>query len=184
MVTTLFNCKKLQDYCVESILEDSKSFITSKGFPLLDKDTLCGLLKRDDFLIEEVIVWDYLIKWYIKQIPDFESKDSDRTKWSNENHEVLKETLSQFIPFIRFSRNESHELFDKVSPFKVIILIIFMKNLWNFIVKSILPKNTRKGQLHVDYIFVFPLFDGKRSLRAFMAACLLASFLLLTVPVP
>ena len=46
---------QLQDYCVESILEDSKSFITSKGFPLLDKDTLCELLKRDDFLIEEVI---------------------------------------------------------------------------------------------------------------------------------
>ncbi|UZO14555.1 uncharacterized protein OCT59_006011 [Rhizophagus irregularis] len=68
-VFQLTSCKKLQDYCLESICEDPKPFISSKMFPSLDKDILFGLLKRDDLQIEEVVAWDYLIKWGIEQTP-------------------------------------------------------------------------------------------------------------------
>ena len=44
-VFKLANCKKLQDYYLESICEDAQ---TLTKFPLLDKDILYGLLKRDE----------------------------------------------------------------------------------------------------------------------------------------
>ncbi|GBC38310.2 hypothetical protein GLOIN_2v1480795 [Rhizophagus irregularis DAOM 181602=DAOM 197198] len=68
-VFKLVSCKKLQDYCLESICTDPRPFITSKNFPSLDKDILYGLLKRDDMQIDEVSVWDSLIKWGIEQTP-------------------------------------------------------------------------------------------------------------------
>src|SRR4051794_18762807 len=48
------NCKKLQDHCLESIYANPQPFINSKEFPLIDKDILYGLLKRDDLQIEEI----------------------------------------------------------------------------------------------------------------------------------
>src|SRR3954454_13024076 len=53
---TVFNissCKKLQEYCLESISANSQPFITSKESLSLDKDILYSLLKQDDLQIEE-----------------------------------------------------------------------------------------------------------------------------------
>src|SRR3989337_3284894 len=61
-VFKLDSCKKLQDHCLDSICADPQPFITSKDFPSLDKDILYGLLKRDDFQVEEAVIWDHLIK--------------------------------------------------------------------------------------------------------------------------
>src|SRR5215216_4545716 len=84
----------------ESICADSQPFITSKEFPSLDKDILYGLLKRDDLQIEEIVAWDNLIKWGIKQTPGL---DNNSAKWNNSNYEALKKSLSKFVPLIRFS---------------------------------------------------------------------------------
>src|ERR1044072_7970902 len=111
------SCKKLQDHCLESICEDPEPFITSKEFPSLNKDILYGLLKRDDFQIEEIEAWDYLIKWGTEQTPGLGSKNQDRTKWNDKNYDALKKTLSNFIPLIRFSIISSTDFFDKVRPY-------------------------------------------------------------------
>ena len=59
-VFRLTSCRKLQDYCLESICEDPKPFVSSKTFPSLDKDILFGLLKQDDFPVEEIVIWECL----------------------------------------------------------------------------------------------------------------------------
>ncbi|PKC59957.1 BTB-domain-containing protein [Rhizophagus irregularis] len=117
----LTGCKKLQDYCFESICKNFDSFITTNDFLSLDKDILYELLKRDDLQIEEVVAWDYLIKWGIEQTPGLGNENNDRTKWNNENYEALKKTLNQFIPLIRFVDIFSDKFFDKVQPYKNII---------------------------------------------------------------
>ncbi|GBC38279.1 hypothetical protein GLOIN_2v1778231 [Rhizophagus irregularis DAOM 181602=DAOM 197198] len=141
-VFQLTSCKKLQDYCLESICEDPKPFISSKMFPSLDKDILFGLLKRDDLQIEEVVAWDYLIKWGIEQTPGLGSKNSDRTKWNKENYKALKKTLNQFIPLIRFVEISSDDFFDKVRPYKTIIPHHIYEELEEFYYKKALPKTT------------------------------------------
>ncbi|CAB5364304.1 unnamed protein product [Rhizophagus irregularis] len=57
-----------------------------------------------DYLIEEIDVWDSLIKWGIEQTPGLGSMNSNRIKWSNINYEALKKTLDSFIPLIRNRR--------------------------------------------------------------------------------
>ncbi|RIA93832.1 BTB/POZ protein [Glomus cerebriforme] len=114
-------CKKLQDYCLESICSDPQPFITSTRFPSLDKDILYGLLKRDDFSVEEIDIWDCLIKWGIEQTPSLGKMNSDRTKWNDANYQALKKTLDQFIPLIRFAQISPADYFDKVRPYKAVI---------------------------------------------------------------
>jgi hypothetical protein len=62
-VFKLVTCKKIQDYCLENICEDPTTFFTLKNFTTLDSDIFYLLLCRDDLQIDEVLVWDNLIKW-------------------------------------------------------------------------------------------------------------------------
>src|SRR5581483_7959741 len=101
-VSKLSCCEKLRDYCFKCICEDPKPLINSKEFTSLDKDILYSLLKRDDLQIEEIVAWDSLIRWGIAQTG------------SSSNFEALKETLSEFIPIIRFSGIGPEDFFDKV----------------------------------------------------------------------
>ncbi|EXX50245.1 hypothetical protein RirG_272640 [Rhizophagus irregularis DAOM 197198w] len=120
-VFRLDNCKRLQDYCLESIREDLLPFFSSKSFPSINKQILLGVLKRDDLQIEEIIIWDYLIKWGIEQTPGLGNENCDRENWNYEDYEALKNTLNQFIPLIRFAGISHADFFDKVRPYRNII---------------------------------------------------------------
>ncbi|RIA93828.1 hypothetical protein C1645_735269 [Glomus cerebriforme] len=139
-VFKLTGCKKLQDYCLEFLCAVPKPFITSKNFTLLDENILYSLLKRDDIMTEEVVVWDGLIKWGIEQAPGLGSENCDKTKWNNENYEALKKTLDKFIPFIRFTNITSDDFFDKVRPYKAIIPHDIYEEIEEFYYKKTLPK--------------------------------------------
>jgi len=79
------------------------------------------LIKRDDLNIEEIIIWESLIKWGISQIPELKNINNNKDKWTSENYEELKNILSDFIPLIRFSEISSDNFYDKVHPYKRII---------------------------------------------------------------
>jgi hypothetical protein len=141
-VFKLASCKKLQDYCLKYICADPQPLITSKEFPSLDKDILYDLLKRDDLKIDEIVAWDYLIKWGIEQTPGLGGNNNDRTKWNNEDYEALKKTLNQLIPLIRFVEISPNDYFDKVRPYKAIIPNDIYEEIEEFYFKGILPTKT------------------------------------------
>ncbi|PKC04320.1 hypothetical protein RhiirA5_4560 [Rhizophagus irregularis] len=134
-VFDLKSCKKLKDYCLESICEDPQPFFTSKNFLSLNKDILYGLLERNDLQIEEIIVWNSLIKWGIKQTPGLRIRNS---KWNNRNFEALKKTLNKFIPLVRFVT----DYFDKVRPYKAIIPNHIYEEIEEYYFKGNLPRIT------------------------------------------
>jgi hypothetical protein len=135
-------CEKLRDYCFELICLDPQPFITSKAFLSLDKDILYDLLKRNDLQIEEIVVWDYLIKWGIKQTSGLGSRNNDIIKWNNKNYEELKNTLNEFIPLIRFVDISPANYFDKVRPYRMIIPNNINDEVEEFYYKGKLPKIT------------------------------------------
>ncbi|GBB98076.1 hypothetical protein RclHR1_03130017 [Rhizophagus clarus] len=137
-VFKLVRCEKLRDYCLESICLDPQPFFTSKEFLSLDKDILYGLLKRNDLQIEEIIAWDYLIKWGIKQTRE----NNDIIKWNDKNYEDLKNILNQFIPLIRFIDISPADYFDKVRPYKMIIPNNINDEVEEFYYKGKIPKIT------------------------------------------
>src|SRR5436305_1966423 len=69
-------CKRLQDYCLESICKDPEPFFNSPKFLALEKSILLGLLKRDDLQIDETELWNYLIKWGIAQNSELKGKNT------------------------------------------------------------------------------------------------------------
>ncbi|RIA90660.1 hypothetical protein C1645_875962 [Glomus cerebriforme] len=148
-VYNLANCNNIKDYCFNIICSNPKLLITLKDFPSLDKNILYDLFKRNDFKIEEIVAWDCLIKWGIKQTPglkknynDDDDDDDVIINWNNENFEALKKTLNQFIPLIRFVELSPSDFFDKVRPFKAIFSDHIYEELEEFYYKGTLPKTT------------------------------------------
>lgn len=74
--------KKLQDYCIDFICTNPLIIITSSVFLSFDKDTLFSLLKRDILRIKETTIWEFLIKWGIKQTLGLENK-YNQNKWTD-----------------------------------------------------------------------------------------------------
>src|SRR6266496_5766394 len=75
------------------ILFHSDKFINLKGH-LLE-----SILKRDDLLLDEIVIWDNLIKWCLTQHPNI---SQDPTQWSKEEITIIERTIHRFIPLIRF----------------------------------------------------------------------------------
>jgi hypothetical protein len=140
-VSKISKFEKLRDHCIQFILKDPQMLIVSKKFLLLDEDILSELLKRDDLEIEEISIWNYLIKWGIEQTKGLGSENDDRTKWNNENYEALKETLSELIPLIRFSEISSADFFDKVHPFMAVIPNHIYEEVLKFYMKGTLSES-------------------------------------------
>ena len=76
------------------------------------------ILKRDDLLLDEIVIWDNLIKWCLTQHPNI---SQDPTQWSKEEITIIERTIHGFIPLIRFYYISSEDFAAKVYPFKKII---------------------------------------------------------------
>src|SRR5581483_4651223 len=102
----------LEKICDEpKILFDSDKFIDLKA-PLLEL-----LLKRDDLNLDEIEIWENLLKWCFAQ----QNTKNDPTNWSKDDITKIEETLYRFIPLIRFYNIEPSDFFYKVYCYKDIL---------------------------------------------------------------
>ncbi|RHZ84154.1 hypothetical protein Glove_85g95 [Diversispora epigaea] len=141
IVSKLASCKQLQDYCYESICTDPKPFFTSKEFPILDKDNFLELVKRDDLGIEEIDLWDHLIKWGISQTPII--KQNDVKKFTDANFRDLKKTLDPFISHIRFYDISSKDFFSKIRPYRKILPSELFEDAMSYLMAETEPQYKR-----------------------------------------
>jgi hypothetical protein len=110
--TDLLNLS-LKKICEEpEILFRTDKFISLKP-PLLEL-----ILKRDDLLLDEIVIWDNLIKWCIAQHSNI---SQDPTKWNNEEITIMERTIHKFISLVRFNHISSENFGVKVYPFKEIM---------------------------------------------------------------
>jgi hypothetical protein len=87
------------------------------------------LLKRDDLYLNEIEIWDNLLKWAFAQNPTI---PKDITKWNKEGVTIMKRTLHRYIPLIRFYHISSEDFHDKVYPFKKLLPKELINNLFTF----------------------------------------------------
>ncbi|RHZ70815.1 hypothetical protein Glove_266g26 [Diversispora epigaea] len=123
--------KKLKIFCNDIVVKYPKLIFDADDFTSLEESALVSLLKRNDLQIEEVKIWDYVIKWGITQasIPSINLKD-----WTKENFFKLKTTLQQCLPHIRYFHLTSIEVVDKIEPYRKIL----DKQLWKDINQHLL----------------------------------------------
>ncbi|RIA86380.1 hypothetical protein C1645_740878 [Glomus cerebriforme] len=108
----------LWNHCLEKICEEPEMLFDSDKFINLKAPLLKLFLKRDDLGLDEIVVWNSLLKWSIAQNP---SISQDTTKWSKENITIMERTLHGFIPLIRFYHISSEDFINKVYPLKKLL---------------------------------------------------------------
>ncbi|RIA95262.1 hypothetical protein C1645_734229 [Glomus cerebriforme] len=93
---------KLYEIALALVCKNPKVIFQSKEFTKLEEDCLIRLLKCDNLELEEIEIWDYLIKWGIENTESI--LNDDLTKWTPMDFMELEKTLHYCIPHIRFSQ--------------------------------------------------------------------------------
>ncbi|RHZ44250.1 hypothetical protein Glove_749g2 [Diversispora epigaea] len=101
---------------LETLLIETKG--SCSDFTSLKESAIVPLLKRDDLQIEEIKIWDYVIKWGIARNPGL---PTDLDEWTKENFLTLKTTLQQCLPHIRYFQLSNIEIYDNIKPYKKIL---------------------------------------------------------------
>ncbi|RHZ86495.1 hypothetical protein Glove_50g71 [Diversispora epigaea] len=135
VVTSRYGCcennfKNLENYCNDIITKHPSLIFENSDFASLPESALISLLKRDELQMEEVKIWDYVIKWGISQNPTL---PVNLEEWSKENFLTLKITLQQCLPLIRYFHISNTEIVDKIVPYKRIL----DKQLWKDIIQHL-----------------------------------------------
>ncbi|GES86394.1 hypothetical protein GLOIN_2v1876134 [Rhizophagus clarus] len=127
----------LWKYCLEKICEEPKILFDSDKFINLKAPLLELLLKRDDLNMNEIEVWEGLLKWYFAQ----QNIENDPKKWSKDDITKIERSLHRFIPLIRFYNIEPTDFFYKVYNYKDILPQELIHDLLEFhIVPNMKPK--------------------------------------------
>ncbi|RHZ86339.1 hypothetical protein Glove_52g147 [Diversispora epigaea] len=116
--------ESLKNFYNDIIAKYPNLIFESGDFTSLQETALISILKRDDLNIEEIKIWDYVIKWGIAQNPTLPTNSEE---WTNENFEALKIILQQCLPLIRYFHISSEDIWEKVKSYEKIL----EKQLWD-----------------------------------------------------
>ncbi|RIA83342.1 hypothetical protein C1645_743125 [Glomus cerebriforme] len=126
----------LWNFYLEKICEEPKVLFYSDNFLNLKASLLELLLKRDDLNMDEIEIWECLLKWCFAQ----QSVKNDTTKWSKEDIVKIEKLSCRFIPLIRFYDIKPADFFYKVYCYKDILPQDLIHDLLKFhIVPNIKP---------------------------------------------
>src|SRR5690348_11940176 len=89
----------LWNFCLEKICKEPKILLNSDKFVNLKAPLLEVLLKRDDLNMEEIEIWESLLKWCFTQQ---NMNNNDPAKWNKDDITKIERSLHRFIPLIRF----------------------------------------------------------------------------------
>ncbi|GET03181.1 carbohydrate-binding module family 13 protein [Rhizophagus clarus] len=109
---------KLQDFCMELISKEPEKIFNSIDFISISEKCLISLIKRDNIQMDDIKIWEHVLKWGIAQNPEL---PSDHSNYSKDDFNILKNTLQRLIPFIKFFNLNNKEFLNKVYPYKRII---------------------------------------------------------------
>ncbi|RHZ67596.1 hypothetical protein Glove_300g6 [Diversispora epigaea] len=124
----------LKKFYNDIIVKYPNLIFESEDFKSLQETALVSILQRDDLKVEEIKIWDYVIKWGIAQNPTLPTNSEE---WSNENFEALKIILQQCLPLIRYFHISSEDIWEKVKPYEKIL----EKQLWDDMIQHHMSPN-------------------------------------------
>src|SRR6185436_10258786 len=81
------NFKDLEKFCNDIVVKYPNIIFDAEDFTSLQESALIYLLKRDDLQLEEIKVWEYIIKWGISQNSTL---PAELEEWTKENFMILK----------------------------------------------------------------------------------------------
>jgi hypothetical protein len=109
---------EIQKLCTNFMVKSPEKIFKSLDFTSLPEKSLVSLIKRDDLQMKEIEVWNHVLKWGLAQNQNL---ISDPDTWTSEDFKMMKNTLQNCIPLIRFFSLSSKEFLHKVSPYKKLL---------------------------------------------------------------
>ena len=106
---------KLRQYVKNIVNKLPHIIFRADDFIGLDKETLLYLVKRNDIVIDEIEIWDCLLKWCMAKI---DLKNKDVKDWNIDDFYCLGKSLEPFLPHIKFEYISKKDYFVKIKPFK------------------------------------------------------------------
>ncbi|GBC04624.1 hypothetical protein RclHR1_05790005 [Rhizophagus clarus] len=162
----------LYEYIKELISSDTKRFFDNNNnssssnnnnnlFLELEDNSLLSLIESDHFQMEEIKIWNNLLKWAIKKNSKI---NNDTSFWKDKEIEIIKETIYQFIPHVRFFQISSKDYYNKIYPLssllpkkleKDINLYFNVSKNSSLLSSKILPPriNVNSGIIKMDHIY-------------------------------
>ncbi|RHZ76387.1 hypothetical protein Glove_198g107 [Diversispora epigaea] len=110
--------KGLQNYCNDIIAKYPNLIFESTDFNTLPEAALVSIIQREDLQLEESKIWDYVIQWGISQNKTLPSNIDD---WIDKDFQILKNTLQQCLPHIRYFQISNKNIMQKVYPYQQIL---------------------------------------------------------------
>ena len=104
----------LWNFCLEKICEEPKVLFNSDKFVNLKAPLLEVLLKRDDLNVNEIEIWESLLKWCFAQL----NLKNDPTEWNKEDIIKIETLLHRFTPLVQFYNIEPTDFFYKVYCYR------------------------------------------------------------------
>ncbi|GBC03011.1 hypothetical protein RclHR1_04930008 [Rhizophagus clarus] len=108
----------LWNHYLNKICEDPKILFESHKFTSLKAPLFKLLLERNDLKLDEIVIWDSLLKWGLAHNP---SISQDFTKWSKEDVKTMERTVHELVPLIRFYHISPDDFLEKVYPLKKLL---------------------------------------------------------------
>ncbi|CAG8676112.1 23029_t:CDS:2 [Cetraspora pellucida] len=111
---------KLYNHILNYVFRNPYSLFDSTGYRLLDEAALICLLENDDLELEEIEIWDYLIKWGISKLSDENITNcsvKNIIEWSDDHFNILKDTISNCIPLIRCYYIPNHYIDKQIKQY-------------------------------------------------------------------
>ncbi|CAB4393430.1 unnamed protein product [Rhizophagus irregularis] len=146
----------LQELCLNKICSEPGILFNSDKFIQLSAPLLEIILQRDDLNLNEIEIWENLIKWGLAQE---QVLNQDVSKWNKDDFNIFKRILYKFIPLIRFYEIPSEDYFNKVKPYEKVL----SKELRNDITKFYMvpgykpiytPRNSNRLKCNIDSIII------------------------------
>ncbi|RHZ81713.1 hypothetical protein Glove_117g211 [Diversispora epigaea] len=108
----------LQNYYNDIIVNHPNMIFESNDFNTLPEAALVSIVQRDDLQLEESKVWDYVIQWGAAQNKTLPSNLDD---WSEKDFQILKNSIQQCLPHIRYFQFSNEHIMEKIYPYQQIL---------------------------------------------------------------
>src|SRR6266498_3328735 len=124
------NLFELQEFCTNLIVQSPEKILKSFDFTSLSEKFLISIIKRDDLQMDEIEVWEHVLKWGLGQNPTL---IPDPKTWSDDDFKTMKNTLQNCLSSIRFfCLSSSREFSQKVRPYQKLLGQQLYEDLLNF----------------------------------------------------
>ncbi|KAG9287974.1 hypothetical protein G9A89_017569 [Geosiphon pyriformis] len=133
---------KLKENYFQMVGSNPDIIFNSNDFLSLEESVLVSLLQMEDLVMEEIEVWQSLIKWGIGNTSRLVEKKL--VSWSAEDFAGLEKTIHKCIPLIRYYDISGDDYLNHIIPYKRVIPKSMRKEILTYHLMSIpqLPRDS------------------------------------------